>query len=60
MSRAEVRQRCPATAVLAGPRGGRPAPAHSAGHMRMAENLHGIFFCHTTLHNGAALRFSDS
>lgn len=48
--RAEVRQRRPAIAVLKGPRGGKPAPAHSAGRRRMAENLYGKFFCHTHLH----------
>ncbi len=60
MSRAEVRQRRPAIAALEGPRGGKPAPAHSAGHTRTAENLHGMLSCHTPSHNRAAMRCSDN
>ncbi len=60
MSGAEVRQHCPATAVVEGLHGGKPAPAHSAGRTRMAENLQGILFCHSPSRNRAGLLSSDN
>ena len=47
VSRAEVQERRPAIAASEGPRGEKPAPAHSAARRRMAENLYGRLFSHT-------------